>query len=749
MDLSALRSSRFCARLAALAGDEVSRFAPPAGVTEGPEDVTSLDLSDAYLSDVVATTEIDFSDTAARTQVEAAIVDADVVISSYAAGTYHSPYDGPTLDALNPGAVQVVTSPFGLTGPYRDLPTSSLTDWAAGGYLYITGAPDRPPLAGPANVCAYATGYMAAIAMEAGLALVRAGGRAERFDVSHMETMLSLHQLSFPRLAAGHVMTRTGHDVGPATYPHGPYQARDGEVFVGIVTDEEWDRFLIAIGRSELSGNPRLETGPARKANSDQVDEIVTAWMASLPMQAAADILQAMRVPATPCTTPGDLLIDPQLEYRGYFREAKTARSHTSVQVPGNPIHSEPARGDVGIPSGESGRSPSVSGEVALPLLGVTVVDMSLWWAGPMAARILGDLGANVIRLERPTPPRDLATWPLSQRFVHAGVNRNKRSAVIDINTPEGALLSEQLITRADVFIQNFRPGVVDRMGIGPERMLGINPRLVYASLSGYGTQGPKSQWGTYGTLSEAASSVRGLTHYPGERGMRLGDQLPDAVCGLAGTVAVMRGLRQREATGGGCSIDISQLETYVALIGEEIAAASLRTRPDWQAPGGAADDIVVPCAGHDAWVAVTLPGPDRASGVADLVREEAGINADVSLREAVATYAASRSKSETAAFLQSLGVAAFPVLDARDLVEDPHLAARRSLIEVTVDGVTGRFPASPIRAEGRSLAAIRRPAPMEGEHTREIMSDELFLDPEEIDRLLASGAIRQRVESR
>ena len=753
VDLSVTPPGRFAARLAGLSGDDVVRYT--ASTTNGKPDRRG-GIREAYLSDGVRVSSVDWSEPADRRRVEADIRRADAVISSFSEGCFDSPYAPERVRTLNPDAVHLVVSPFGLDGPYRNYHTSSLTDWAAGGYLYITGDPGRAPLPGPRDVCAYATGYMAAIAVEAGLAAVRSGLPAGTLDVSHMETMLSLHQLAFPRLAAGEVMTRTGHSVGPATYPHGSYPTLDGELFVGIVTDDEWDRFLIAIDRPELCQDVRLATGQARKSNAELTDEVVRSWTARRGTAEAAAFLQAMRVPATECATPRDLLSDAQLEHRGYFRTRACSSGGHQVRLAGNPLGA-PRR----APTGDAGDAlsaapperalPPATNEPVLPLSGVTVLDMSLWWAGPMAARILGDLGADVIRIERPTLPRDESAWPLAQRFVHEQVNRNKRSIMVDLTVPEGLSIVRRLMSRADVFIQNFRPGVMEKLGLGWEEALEANHRLVYVSLSGYGSDGPKSSWGTYGTLSEAASSVRSLTHYPGEGGMRLGDQLPDAICGLAGALAALRGLRMRSRTGAGCAFDISQLEAYVALVGEEVAAASLGdsssdcadSSSDYaEGTFGSEEDIVIRCLGADEWVAVTLPPEadlgDLAARLGDPTRRSAGA------REQLEAHAARASKQSVAATLQDLGVPAFPVATARDILEDPHVQARGSFVQTSVAGTTGWLARSPLRSSGHPLTGFRRDAPIEGEQTLEILRDDLGFSEETVQRLVEERTVRQ-----
>jgi crotonobetainyl-CoA:carnitine CoA-transferase CaiB-like acyl-CoA transferase len=694
---------------------------------------------------------VEWADQDDRHRVEKALRRADAVISSYYQGAFASPYDDEAVRELNPRAVHVIVSPFGVSGSYRDYPSSSLVDWAAGGYLHITGEPDRPPLPGPPDMCAYVSGYMAAIAIESGMARVRSGRPGVTLDISHMETMCSLHQAAFPRLVAGEVMTRAGNVVGPATYPHGSYPCGHGELFLGIVTDEEWDRFLIAIDRPELCDDPQFVTGAARKANAHLVDEIVTSWTGREESpERAATLLQVGKVPATACATPGDLLEDVQLEYRGYFRSVKLIPGDVTARFPGNVLLSQreqPAIGPASETRSFKRAAVSASQEALLPLAGTTVLDLSLWWAGPMAARILGDLGANVIRVERPTLGADDNAWPKWHRFVHEQMHRNKRSIVVDLTTPEGLAIVQRLITRADVLIQNYRPGAMQKLGLGWMDARVANPMLVYISLSGYGLEGPKSGWGTYGTLSEAASSVRSLTHYPGEGGMRLGDQLPDAVCGLAGALAALRGLRERRLTNSGCHFDISQLEAYVALIGEEVAAASLG---DSQAEVGGGNRLeqlegIYRCAGEDDWVAVTLPDAESVARVSAALCEATGAAPGPGVNDLLEEFAAGRSKQAVAESLRALGTAAFPVATARDLVTDPHLKARQFFQEVSLSGLTGVLPGTPIRARGPSVTALRTQAPAPGEHSIEILREDLQLPEGEIEQLLKSRVVRQR----
>jgi crotonobetainyl-CoA:carnitine CoA-transferase CaiB-like acyl-CoA transferase len=193
-----------------------------------------------------------------------------------------------------------------------------------------------------------------------------------------------------------------------------------------------------------------------------------------------------------------------------------------------------------------------------------------------------------------------------------------------------------------------------------------------------------------------------------------------------------------------GSAFDISQLEAYVSLIGEELGITSLeQTGLDVGDERAAAErDAVVRCAGDDEWVAATLPDAAAHRILAALGDAEGGTPGRALAR--LEDYAATRTKHAVAELLQGLGVAAFPVETTRDLVDDPHLQARGSFVDVSSEGAQGRLPGSPIRSPERALTSFRRPAPSAGEHTIEILRDELQLDEDEIDELLRSKAVVQ-----
>ena len=176
------------------------------------------------------------------------------------------------------------------------------------------------------------------------------------------------------------------------------------------------------------------------------------------------------------------------------------------------------------------------------------VLDFTAFWAGPSATRWLADLGANVIWIERPhsrvdVDPRTSDTLALVMHLFHLKMNRNKQSVVLDLTDPHDQVIAHRLAGMADVLVENSRPGVMDRFGLGPSDLCRSHPSLVYVSLSGFGSAGPWSERRSYGPTIEAASSIEARTGYAGGEPLRLGHTLPDGAAGLAGALGRAPGL--------------------------------------------------------------------------------------------------------------------------------------------------------------------------------------------------------------
>ena len=323
---------------------------------------------------------------------------ADVVFSTFDAGRRA----GFTADVNVPDqCVEVMTSTFGASGPYSVLRGGPLAAWAAGGYLAITGEPDREPLIGPEYACEYVNGYAAALAAEAGLQLRQRSGFGCRIDLSAMETMLMMHQTTFEGMALGEERRRTGRYY--EVYPLVARPCRDGYVLLCVVTDEEYDRFLVAIDRLDMLADPRFATRDVVGTHRDEFDAAIAGFLEERTADEIVRQLAANGVVAAKVAEVADVVSNPQLAHRKFLTDG----------VPGNPV--SPPRvfatdGDVVPRARLSGRSQG------RPLDGVVVIDFTVFWAGPIATHLLSDLGARLFGSSGRLRERIL-TWPLRTRL--------------------------------------------------------------------------------------------------------------------------------------------------------------------------------------------------------------------------------------------------------------------------------------------------------------------------------------------
>jgi crotonobetainyl-CoA:carnitine CoA-transferase CaiB-like acyl-CoA transferase len=723
VDLSTDVAGRFAAKLFAMAGIDVIRPIASGDTLQGqPSDPLTI-----YLDTVKRFVTVD-----GPAPLATLLAEADLVFTSFQSGRYTG--FASSGIALSPHCVQVTTSSFGSWGPYSSLRGGPLADWAASGYLAITGDPGREPLMGPENLCAYVCGYTAAVGAEAALRERSGSGRGQHVDVSTMEAMLRLHQSTFSGLAAGVVRKRTGRYA--EVYPLVVRPCRDGYVSLGVVTDEEFDRLAIAFSRPDLVSDERFSTREARGQHRDALDDELALFLMSHDADEVVATLQANAVAATKVADTQQVLANPQLKYRQYW---KIPAGAGDALMPGNPVPAATvyAHSDRGSHRGLRACPPKRQRATAgLPLDGVVVLDFTAFWAGPSATACLGDLGADVIWVERPRSRIDFDAQidnprVLAQFLYHQKMNRHKRSVLLDLGTSSGRAAARGLASRADVLVENFRPGVAQRLGLAPSELCDAFPDLVYVSLSGFGSGGPWGEWRSFGPNIEAASSVMSRTGYVDGEPLRLGHTLPDGVGGIVGALAVLRGLRERDERGCGGWFDISQLEAYVAAGGEDILTASLTgaspSRLGNRSRTGAIQGVFR-CKGDDDWIAIRLTGQTDLERFAALTRSEPLAQALTAFTtdhdeadRLIAAYTSLRDKHELAQALQQAGLEAFPAMTPPELVADAHLAERGFFIRFDLGQQSCLLPGTPLHSS-RPLADPTGPAPHVSEHTSGIL---------------------------
>jgi formyl-CoA transferase len=384
------------------------------------------------------------------------------------------------------------------------------------------------------------------------------------------------------------------------------------------------------------------------------------------------------------------------------------------------------------------------------PLSGVRVLDLSRVLAGPFCTMILGDLGAEVIKVERPGEGDDTREWgppfAAGESAYFLCVNRNKKSVALDLKSPEGIAAVRALSARSDVVIENFRVGAADKLGIGYEALAKGNPGLVYCSITGYGQTGPYRDLPGYDFIAQAMSGLMSITGERDGEPMKLGVATVDLTTGMYAAVAILAALRRRDSTGVGQRIDLALMDSalsWLANVGENYLVSA-------EVPGrfGNAHATIVPYQvfrSKDGYIAVGI-GNDRQyrkfceiAGAPELSSDERfSTNPErVRNRETLVPLLegvfATRTTAGWIERLWSEGIPAGPIHTVDRALEDPNTLAREMVVEmqhpragsVRLIGSPMKFSATPVE--------YRRPPPLLGEHTEEVLRDLLGMSPEEI----------------
>jgi crotonobetainyl-CoA:carnitine CoA-transferase CaiB-like acyl-CoA transferase len=388
-------------------------------------------------------------------------------------------------------------------------------------------------------------------------------------------------------------------------------------------------------------------------------------------------------------------------------------------------------------------------------LEGIRVLDLSRVIAGPYCAMLLGDLGADVIKVERPGRGDDLRYLRggngMSAPF--AGCNRNKRGLAVDLQKPEGAALVFELARRADVVIENFLPGVASKLGVGYARVSAANPRVVYASVTGFGQDGPYARRPGYNTIAQGMSGIMGLTGMPGHPPTRVGASISDLAASWVAFGMVNAALVHRERTGQGQHLDINLLASSMALLPDP-ASIYLATgeRPKREGNRNPALTPAEAFPTKDGWLNIVLLNPDQYTRLCEVIGDpalKAEHFATNELRlenytEFRATMDGALGQATTAEWVERMEkgqIAAGPIYEFDQVFEDPQVQHLGLVAEFAQPGLgSARVLGFPSRASA-TPASIRRPAPLIGEHTDEILT-ELGVAPDEVDRLAAAGVV-------
>jgi len=393
------------------------------------------------------------------------------------------------------------------------------------------------------------------------------------------------------------------------------------------------------------------------------------------------------------------------------------------------------------------------------PLAGILVADLTQNVAGPLCTQILGDLGAEVVKVERPGRGDDARAWAPpywgEESATFMGVNRNKRSLAVDMKQPDGRLVVERLIGRADVLVQSLRAGVIEELGLGWERAREINPRLVYCSVTAFGTEGPLADRPGYDPLMQALGGIMSINGHPGQAPARVPVSIVDMGTGMWAAIAILGALRERDRTRRGANVTTALYETAIAWgvlqMNQFLGAGEVPL------PQGSGTAMICPYEAfptRDAWVMIAaasdalfakaceglgVPGMPRDPRFKD---NPSRVAHRTEVFESLSAVSRSFTSAEVLERLQRAGVPCAPILTLDKVAAEAQTVASGMLVPAKHPRLPDyRAVGLPIRWDGERPSVARVP-PLLGEHTTEVLA-ELGYDAAAIQELASRHVVQ------
>lgn len=780
-------SAPYCTKLLVDIGADVIKIEPP----ETGDPLRSIGSFPENLSDPTkgalfeylnAGKNSEVLDLSSETDVKVlleAIAKADILIENLGRGILEKHgIDFSRLKKANRNIAVVRISDFGQDGPYASVPATDFTVQAASGWISKHMAPGRDPVQAGGCIPDYVTGVHAACAALSAFRIAHSQDTAVMVDVSKQECLLST--LPQPALQT-QVLNELGWGPGEdRVFPvPGVMKCKDGLVGINILTARHFEDFCSVVGIPEhIPNRMALQlVGPML----DAFYRDVQPWVSQHSTDEIVEICQSFRIPAAPVSNGRTLPELSQLKARGFYqrypgtdflRPGRPWRIDPEPEMSYQPAprlhqHDSAVEGiwqDIDKASFAFARA-SENEDNSLPFSGLNVLDMGIMWAGPYVGCYLGAFGADVIKVESiqsPDPYRFSGSYMeqghdwYERSALFQATNLNKRDLTLNLNDDEGKRIFERLVAKSDVLIENFSPRVLDNLGFGPERLQKINPKLIILRMPGFGLEGPCKDYVSFAMSIEQVSGMAYVTGRPNELPLNPGGFV-DPAASMHALVALQNALLHRERTGEPAIIEIAQLETGACMTAEQVIAYSLTkelivrigNRSETMAPQG-----VYPCLNSE-WVAISIRDDSdwkrfvNSLGVPDWAASEnlstmkARQEKHDELDQRILEWSVNLEADAAVEILRNAGIPAARVLTSVKMYSDPHLQARQFYQEILHPRAgLCKYAGWPMRFSDGPSQHHRAGAPTLGEHNREILSEGLGLDMEQIEELSRNSII-------
>lgn len=390
----------------------------------------------------------------------------------------------------------------------------------------------------------------------------------------------------------------------------------------------------------------------------------------------------------------------------------------------------------------------------------VKILDLTRVLSGPFAAMWLGDLGADVIKIETPKVGDDARFTPIhvnGNSTFFAAINRNKRSVTLNLKSPEGREIFLEMVKQADVVMSNYRPGVMERLGLGYDQLSAVNEKIIWATVSGFGQKGKYASRPAYDIVAQGMGGIMSLTGPENGEPTRVGTSIADVSAGINLVVGILAALHARTLTGKGQCVDIAMVDSILSLMPSENMryfisgkkVPRLGNRYIANSPYGgfkAKDNYFIVACGSDKLFARfcrdVINRPELAEDERFSTMASRALNHDL-IKEIVEGWAAAYTAEEAVEIILDAGVPAGPIFDMDDIANDEHIVGEREmLVKVDQPGI-GEITVTnnPIKLSD-TKPVIRRPAPLLGQHNEEVYGEWLNFDAEKVKELKEKGVL-------
>lgn len=804
LDISEGTSAPFCAKLLGDLGANVVKVERPVtgdiSRSIGPyqNEVENIEASACYFffNTSKRSVVLDLDTQAGIEKLSSLVKYYDVIISGETSESMEGrglAYE--QLRLWNPSIILTTISGFGSFGPNSHFDSSHLIACAVGGWSHLCGLPNREPLQVGGSITDTLTGAFGAVSTMLAVLGRSSHGRGDHVDVSAQEAVLAGAQMPTLLYEYLGIVPERYSSVGSGAGAAYILPTRKGNIGLNALTAAQWVTLCDFLGRSDIADDPGMEGISWREPDS-RLEEIRAAFQVALQDRTAEELFHEAQLWRIPFGLVPDLAEISELlplQERDFFVELDHPVTG-KIKIPGVPfkmtnaqakIYRPPLLGEhtkevfdelnaLGTTTGSKFKSPYHSEKNTAekdtlnpsPLKGLRILDLSMFFAGPVAAQMAADAGADVIKVESvqridgwrgsasswsgEAPP-----WESSPYFNW--VNRSKRGITLNLTDSKGVEILKQMVLEADILIENYTPRVMAKFGLDYNILKEINPRLIMLSLSGFGAEVSWRDYVAFGMSTEQMSGVSHLTGYKNEEPLFTGMTGGDLFAGVMGANILFAAIYSRKSTGQGQHIDLSQLEACNLYIGDVMTGWSLAANDPGRTGNSHPIHVpqgIYPCK-DEKWIAICCKNDQQWLSLAKVLEESQYLESDNNLtkrndrtahseelNQKIAAWTQTKNHLDLMQQLQSLGVAAGAVQSGPELLIDPQLIARNSFLLQDRPGVGPKhYPNQPYKLRYTKTPPNIR-APMLGEHNKEVLTEILGLSEDDLSALEASDVI-------